>query len=41
MTARRSAHHRASGAIRRLSSDSWQARDTGPDGALRALGAGR
>lgn len=38
MTARRSSHRRASGSIRRLSSGSWQARYTGPDGAMRTLG---
>ncbi len=31
-------HRRASGAIRRLPSGRWQARYTGPDGALRTLG---
>ena len=35
-TARR--HRRASGAVRRLPSGRWQARYTGPDGALRTLG---
>jgi len=38
MTTRRSSHRRSSGSIRRLSSGSWQARYTGPDGALRSLG---
>ena len=31
-------HRRASGAVRRLPSGRWQARYTGPDGALRTLG---
>ena len=31
-------HRRASGAVRRLPSGRWQARNTGPDGALRTLG---
>ena len=39
MTTRRSSHRRSSGSIRRLSSGSWQARYTGPDGALRSVGA--
>ena len=38
MTRPRTAHRRPSGSIRRLSSGSWQARYTGPDGALRTLG---
>ena len=38
MTTRRSSHRRSSGSIRRLSSGSWQARYTGPDGALRSVG---
>jgi hypothetical protein len=38
MTTPRTAHRRTSGSIRHLSSGSWQARYTGPDGALRALG---
>jgi integrase len=37
----RSPHRRASGAIRRLASGRWQARYTGPDGALRTLGTFR
>ena len=36
MTTRR--HRRASGAVRKLPSGRWQARYTGPDGALRTLG---
>ena len=39
MTTRRTSHRRSSGSIRRLSSGSWQARYTGPDGALRSVGA--
>src|SRR5450756_1818396 len=31
-------HRRASGAVRKLPSGRWQARYTGPDGALRTLG---
>ncbi len=38
MTARRTAHRRTSGSIRRLSSGAWQARYTGPDGLSRSLG---
>ena len=38
MTRPRTAHRRPSGSIRHLSSGSWQARYTGPDGALRTLG---
>jgi len=38
MTTPRTAHRRTSGSIRHLSSGSWQARYTGPDGALRTLG---
>src|SRR5450756_405544 len=38
MTTRRTSHRRSSGSIRRLSSGSWQARYTGPDGALRSVG---
>jgi integrase len=34
----RSSHRRASGAIRRLPSGRWQARYTGPDGAMRTIG---
>lgn len=41
MAAGRSPHRRASGAIRRLASGRWQARYTGPDGALRTLGTFR
>ncbi|NMM16181.1 MAG: tyrosine-type recombinase/integrase [Cellulomonas sp.] len=37
MTARTS-HRRSSGAIRRLPSGRWQARYTGPDGAMRTIG---
>ena len=36
MTARH--HRRASGAVRKLPSGRWQARYTGPDGAMRTLG---
>ncbi|HQY32478.1 tyrosine-type recombinase/integrase [Actinotalea sp.] len=36
MTTRR--HRRASGAVRKLPSGRWQARYTGPDGAMRTLG---
>jgi integrase len=38
MTTPRTAHRRTSGSIRHLSSGSWQARYTGPDGALRTMG---
>ena len=31
-------HRRASGAVRKLPSGRWQARYTGPDGAMRTLG---
>jgi integrase len=34
----RTSHRRASGAIRRLPSGRWQARYTGPDGAMRTIG---
>jgi integrase len=38
MTRPRTAHRRPHGSIRHLASGSWQARYTGPDGALRTLG---
>ena len=38
MTQTRTARRRSSGAIRRLPSGRWQARYTGPDGAMRTLG---
>ena len=34
----RTSHRRANGAIRRLPSGRWQARYTGPDGAMRTIG---
>ena len=34
----RTPHRRSSGAIRRLPSGTWQARYTGPDGAMRTIG---
>ena len=38
MSDQRTRHRRPSGAIRKLPSGRWQARYTGPDGALRTLG---
>ena len=38
MSDQRNRHRRPSGAIRKLPSGRWQARYTGPDGALRTLG---